>query len=177
MTHQGADPKATAVTDAYISLGSNLGDRIKTLKTALDMIAALPGTHLHKTSSWYETQAVGGVATQDFINGACHVSTTLSPNDLLGALLEIESKLGRVRHEKWGDRICDLDLMIYGNLVLETPALTLPHPGLADRMFMIAPLVEIAPDLVIPGKSVKIQDIALLLDDTHWIKRFSEKEA
>jgi len=162
--------------DAYISLGSNLGDRVQTLKQALAAIAALPGTNLVAVSSFYETEAVGGVADRDFINAACHISTGLSPQELMSALLRIEESLGRRRAEKWGNRTCDLDILVYDDLVSDDPFCRLPHPGLAERKFMITPLAEIAPGLIIPQIGKKAQDIERYLPNSYSIKRFFEKD-
>jgi 2-amino-4-hydroxy-6-hydroxymethyldihydropteridine diphosphokinase len=162
---------------AYIGLGSNLGDRAATLKQALELLDRLPGTRLVESSNFYETEAVGGVATQAFLNGAACIETTLDPRELMKALLAVEAELGRVRGEKWGDRTCDLDLLLYGDITVDEPDLTVPHPEIANRKFVLVPLSQIAPDLVIPRKKKKIQDMVADLEDPHWIKRFSEKSS
>ena len=157
--------------EAYIGLGSNLGDRTAVLEKAITSIALLPDTKILKKSSWYETEAVGGVATQDFINAVILVETGLDPLPLMHALLQIEKDLGRVRNEKWGDRNCDLDLLIYDTLILDDPECALPHPGLKDRKFVLIPLTEIAPDLVVPGLTKKVSYLAKNCKDPHRISR------
>lgn len=140
---------------AYIGLGSNLGDSIGTVRAALDALALLPGTHLLRTSRLYRTPAWGLTAQPDFINAAAMVESRLSPQELLAAMLAIERDAGRERREdgsdRWGPRTLDLDLLLYGDQVIEQPGLRVPHPHLHERAFALLPLVEIAPDVAIPG--------------------------
>jgi 2-amino-4-hydroxy-6-hydroxymethyldihydropteridine diphosphokinase len=158
------------MTMVFIGLGSNLGDRIAILQAALERIDGLPGTRIVKTSAWYESEAVGGVAEGAFINGVAQVETSIPAKELMGELLSIEKELGRVRFKKWGDRTCDLDLLIYGDLVLDDPDCTLPHPGIAERRFVLEPLAEIAPDLVLPGNDRTISSMLQFCPDPHWIR-------
>lgn len=160
---------------AYIGLGSNQGDRIAILENALLKINQIPKTRIKKRSSWYETEAVGGIATQDFINAVVQIETESSPGALMRALLEIEKDLGRIRNEKWGDRSCDLDLIIYDSLVQNQPECTLPHPGLPERKFVLVPLEEISPNLVVPGISKKVCELVRLCSDSHQISRLHSK--
>ena len=132
---------------AYIGLGSSQGERRAILTRALDLIAALPDTALVAASSWYETEPEGGVAKEKFINGVCAVDTALPPKTLLAELHRIETRLGRVRTQKWGDRTCDLDLLLYDDLRSNDPECTLPHPQMYNREFVLTPLAEIAPEL------------------------------
>ncbi len=140
---------------AYIALGSNLGDRREHLNQALAILGRHPEVRVGRVSSFLETEPVGGPAGQgQFLNAAAEVQTTLSAGDLLRALLEVEQHLGRVRQEKDGPRTLDLDLLLYGQEVVDLHEagldLDVPHPRLHERSFVLAPLAEIAPDVVHP---------------------------
>jgi 2-amino-4-hydroxy-6-hydroxymethyldihydropteridine diphosphokinase len=137
---------------AYVGLGSNLDDPPAQLRRALDALAELPRTRLVASSSLYRNPPMGPQDQPDFVNAAAGLLTTLSPDELLAALQAIEDAHGRDRSgPRWGPRTLDLDLLIYGQLTMQTAALTLPHPGLAERPFVLRPLQEIAPDLRLPG--------------------------
>jgi 3-oxoacyl-[acyl-carrier protein] reductase len=143
---------------AYIALGSNLGDRSKYLDRALQTLRERPGIVVHQVSSYYETAPVGGPPGQgDFLNAAAELQTDLEPEELLRALLQIEQRLGRVRDVHHGPRTIDLDLLLYDDLVRSGPELTLPHPRLHERLFVLQPLAEIAPNLRHPiiGKTIR----------------------
>lgn len=141
---------------AYISIGSNLGDRAGYLRRALDLVQEQKGARLVQVSSLYETEPVGGVEQGKFLNAVFSLDTALGPYELLGVLQEIEAHLGRKRDLRWGPRTVDLDILCYGETVLEDPLLTLPHPRLTERAFVLVPLVEIAPSLEHPlsGKTM-----------------------
>ncbi len=137
---------------AYIALGANLGDREKNLRDALGMLDATAGLEIVKVSSFLENPAVGGPPeSPPFLNAVAEVQTTLGAHDLLTRLLEVERALGRERREKWGPRTIDLDLLLYGDQVLASEELTVPHPRMRERAFVLQPLAEIAPELRIPG--------------------------
>ncbi|MFG0246040.1 MAG: 2-amino-4-hydroxy-6-hydroxymethyldihydropteridine diphosphokinase [Phycisphaerales bacterium JB052] len=140
-------------TEAYIAIGSNLGDRAQTIESAVDSIRALDQTELVCVSSIIETEPVGPDGQGAYLNGALCVRTGLGPRPLLEALLEIERTHGRDRdHEqRWGARTLDLDLLVYGDQILDEPGLCVPHPRLHERSFVLIPLAEIAPELSIPG--------------------------
>ncbi len=143
--------------DAFIALGSNLGDRGAEIEQALAEIAALPGTQLLARSSQYESaplQAGGG----DYRNAVAQVRTTLAPLALLHELLDIEARHGRVRRFVNAPRTLDLDLLLYGTADVASDELVLPHPRLHLRAFVLAPLAEIAPGLVVPGRG-KVLDL------------------
>lgn len=145
---------------AWIALGANLGNRETTLRDALAKLAAHAGIRLVRASRFHETQAVGGPRGQPpYLNAAAELKTALSPHALLEVLLRIERESGRVRdpHERNAPRTLDLDLLFYDSDVLDTPALQVPHPRLHERLFVLAPLNEIAPELVHPllGKTVR----------------------
>lgn len=137
---------------AYIALGANLGDAPTAIRNAFDVLADLDDVVLCATSSLYCTAPVGLTDQPDFINAVAAVDTTLDPQSLLATLLGIETACGRIRHEKNGPRTLDLDLLLYDDQKLELPELTLPHPRLHLRAFVLQPLAEIAPELAIPGR-------------------------
>lgn len=154
----GAPPCEGAVWTCYLSLGANLGARAQALREALRRLAQLPGTRLSRASSFYETAPWGKTDQPPFLNGAACLSTRLAPEALLAACQEIERALGRVRHEHWGARTLDIDL-VYGvrggqAVRVATPRLTLPHPYLLERAFVLVPLAEIAPTLVLAGRPI-----------------------
>jgi 2-amino-4-hydroxy-6-hydroxymethyldihydropteridine diphosphokinase len=135
---------------AYIGLGSNLGDGIKNCWRALEAIGSDPGNRLVQCSPLYRTEPVGKRDQDWFINGAAAVETSMTPGDLLAFLLSVEDRMGRVRKEKWGSRIIDLDILFYGDRVLDEEDLRIPHPRLQERRFVLVPLNDIAPDLFHP---------------------------
>lgn len=138
---------------AYIGLGANLGDREETLDRALALLAERPGIDLVAVSSFRETDPVGYLDQPRFLNAAAALDTTLAPQALLGALLEVERELGRVREgPRYGPRTVDLDLLLMDDLVLDEPGLELPHPRLHERAFALEPLAELDPALVVPGR-------------------------
>jgi len=137
---------------AHIALGANLGDREGAIREAIERISALPGTRLAARSHLLETDALlppGGEPQPPYLNAVVEVETALPPRSLLDALLEIERALGRTRDpgERWMSRTLDLDLLLYGELVIDEPGLTVPHPRMHERRFVLEPLAEIAPDL------------------------------
>jgi len=136
---------------AYIGLGSNLSDPAGQVRRALGRIAELPESRLAAASRLYRSPPLGPLDQPDFINAVAALETQLAPADLLHALQGIEQAFGRVRLRRWGERIIDLDLLLYDNLRLDSPELILPHPGLGERAFVLRPLADIAPELVIPG--------------------------
>ena len=141
------------MTRAAIGLGANLGDAAATLREAIAALARLPATELLRTSRLYRTPAWGRTEQPDFINAVALVETALPPRELLDALLVVERSFGRVRldGERWGPRTLDLDLLLYGDQVIDEPGLRVPHPHLHERAFALLPLVEIAPNARIPG--------------------------
>jgi len=137
--------------DAYIALGSNQGDRELYLLRAIAEIGRSPGCKVTAISSFYETSPVGNVNQPPFYNAVIKVDTNLSPVTLLDTLLSIETEsFGRVRTIRWGARSIDLDLLLYGDCIMNTSHLTLPHPRLHERRFVLQPLDEIAPQLLHP---------------------------
>ncbi|HEY0661362.1 MAG TPA: 2-amino-4-hydroxy-6-hydroxymethyldihydropteridine diphosphokinase [Lysobacter sp.] len=148
-------PRAAAgATIAFVGLGGNLGDAVATLRSAFPALDALPATRVLQASTLYRTPAWGVTAQPDFINAVAMLETALPPQELLAHLLAIERASGRERRadgsDRWGPRTLDLDLLLYGDQVIDLPGLHVPHPHLHERVFALVPLVEIAPDSVIP---------------------------
>lgn len=131
---------------AYVGLGSNLGDRRATLEAAVAELGRTPGVRVLRVSSLLETDPIGGPAQPCYLNGVAEVETFLGPRELLDRLLAIETQFGRVRGARWGPRTLDLDLVLYGNEVVEEVGLVVPHPRMAERGFVLAPLCELVPE-------------------------------
>ncbi len=136
----------------YVALGSNLDDPGAQIERAFEALAALPGSRLVLRSSLYRSSPFGPVAQPDFINAVAGMLTTIAPREFLAELKSIEQRLGRARPiVRWGPRSIDLDLLVHGATREEAPGITVPHAGIAERAFVLAPLAEIAPDLDVPG--------------------------
>ena len=140
------------MTRAYVGLGANLGSREETLRRAVELLGEADGVEVLALSQFRETDPVGVVDQPLFLNGAVEVDTTRTPRELLDLLLEIERSLGRVREERWGPRTVDLDLLVYGNEVVDEPGFRVPHPRLHERRFALEPLADLDPELEIPGR-------------------------
>lgn len=153
------------MSNCLLGLGSNLGDREATLGAALADITALPDVQLVQHSKWYRSQPVGGPADQgEFLNAAAVIETTVAPLQLLDELGKLESRLGRQRAERWSARKIDIDILLYGNEVAETAMLTLPHPRMSFRRFVLEPAVEIAPRMLHPTIGWPIERLLLHLN-------------
>jgi 2-amino-4-hydroxy-6-hydroxymethyldihydropteridine diphosphokinase len=152
------------VAEAYLGLGSNLGDKRAMLTGALARLDATPGIRVTARSRFYRTPPWGDTNQDWFLNAAAALDTTLSPADLLAACLQVERQLGRVRERKWGPRSIDIDVLAYGQEAVDDPDLVLPHPFVLQRAFVLKPLADIAPDLAIGGTSVR--DALAQLDQT-----------
>ena len=140
------------MTRAYVGLGANLGDRERTLREAVDALGAGEGIEVVAVSTLRETEPVGVGQQPRFLNGAAALDTTLESRELLDRLLDVEQRFGRVRVPgEHGPRTLDLDLLLYGDEQIDEPGLTVPHPRLHERRFVLEPLAELAPGLVIPG--------------------------
>jgi len=146
------------LTLAYVGLGANLGDREGTIRRAVELLGAEPGIEVAAVSALRETDPVGYADQPRFLNGAVAVETELPPRELLDRLLAVERELGRVRGDgpRYGPRTVDLDLLLYGDQVVDLPGLTVPHPRLAERRFALEPLHELDPGLRLPdGRAVR----------------------
>ncbi|HKT43662.1 MAG TPA: 2-amino-4-hydroxy-6-hydroxymethyldihydropteridine diphosphokinase [Gaiellaceae bacterium] len=139
---------------AFVALGSNLGDREATIRAAVGELGEATGVRVLSVSALIDTEPVGVVGQPCFLNGVAALETDLSARDLLELLLRLERRLGRVREagEPHGPRTIDLDLLLYGEDEIDEPGLTIPHPRLHEREFVLGPLAEIAPGLEVPGK-------------------------
>lgn len=157
---------------AYIGLGSNLDDPIRQIDDAFKLLDTLPKSDLVARSSMYQSAPYGPVEQPDFINAVAGMRTMLPAVSLLELLQAIERTQGRAReHERWGPRVIDLDLLVFGNQEITDTVLTVPHPGIAERNFVLLPLREIAPNLLIPGLG-SLSDIVVDVDEPR-IERIS----
>jgi 2-amino-4-hydroxy-6-hydroxymethyldihydropteridine diphosphokinase len=144
--------KSTHWYPAYVGLGSNLQMPARQIDDALGLLGEIPGTRFVAASSRYRSTPFGGVEQPDFVNAVAALLTTLAPSQLLEELQGIERLQGRERDgTRWGPRVLDLDLLVYAGATIDEPGLTVPHPGIAARNFVLLPLGEVAPDLVVPG--------------------------
>lgn len=151
--------------EAWIGLGANLGHRAASLDAALERIDQLPGSRLQAVSRYYRTPPWGDTEQPEFLNAVAGVRTQLEAAALLNALLAIEADLGRDRDERrWGPRAIDLDLLLYGDAYIVEANLTVPHPRLHERAFVLVPLVELAPDLSVPGRG-QVDALLAALED------------
>lgn len=153
------------MTPCLLALGSNLGDREAMLRTALDDITALPDVQLARHSTWYPSQPVGGPGGQgEFLNAAAVIETTIPLPRLLAELNQIESRLGRREGERWAARPIDVDILLYGSEVSETTTLTVPHPRMSYRRFVLEPAVEVAAKMLHPTIGWPVERLLLHLD-------------
>lgn len=153
------------LVEAYIGIGSNIdgpGERARRAAEALD---GLPQTRLSALSPFYLNPPMGPAEQPHYVNAVAHVTTGLEARRLLDLLLEIEAAHGRVRQQHWGPRTLDLDLLVYGESVSDDPELRLPHPGIAERAFVLVPLADIAPGLMVPGLG-RVADLKAMLPES-----------
>ena len=150
----------------YIALGSNLNMPIQQLKLAIQTMADLPDTEIKKVSSLYQSQPLGPQDQPDYVNAVACLETGLSPLALLDALQNIENEQGRIRLRRWGERTLDLDILLYDNQIIHNERLTVPHYDMQNREFVIVPLYEISPELILPD-GVSLQQL---------VKRFSSHQ-
>jgi 2-amino-4-hydroxy-6-hydroxymethyldihydropteridine diphosphokinase len=153
------------LTRSAIALGSNMGDSLVILKSTLETLNQVPGIMITAQSSWYKTKAVGP-PQPDYFNACAILEVEISPQDLLTTLLTIEQKFGRVREERWGPRTLDLDLLLYGDLILNEPNLQIPHPRMYERAFVLVPLAEIAPNWTEPIFGRRIKNLLQEVDNS-----------
>lgn len=148
---------------AAIALGSNLGDSFATLEAALTTLADISDIEVIARSPWYQTAPIGP-PQPDYLNGCALLRVELSPEALLETLLQIEAQFGRVRQERWGARSLDLDLLLFDDLILDTPTLTVPHPRMHERAFVLVPLADIAPAWIEPVSQKAIAELVQRVD-------------
>jgi len=160
------------MTTAYLALGANLGDRLATFRQTRAALDGQPHIEVTAASALFETEPVGGPAGQGFyLNAVLEIATTLPARELLDVCQTIEEQFGRRREERWGPRTLDIDLLLYGDIVSDDPDLTLPHPRLHLRRFVLVPLCELAPDLRHPRLGQTIRELYARLDDSAEVRR------
>lgn len=140
----------------FLSIGTNLGNKMENLNTAISLIDSIKNTKVVKKSNFLVTKPFGYIEQDDFLNGCLEVETLLSPQELLKEILNIELKMGRVRDVKWGPRIIDIDILFFDKEIIEEDNLAIPHPWICEREFVLEPLTEIAPNLIHPLKNMTI---------------------
>lgn len=156
----------------FLLTGGNLGDRNKNLQKAVELIAQQIGK-IENISAVFETVAWGTHDQPDYLNQALQVTTYLTPQELLKAILSIEKNMGRLRSSKWEPRVIDIDVLLYNDLVVDDPALTIPHPLLHKRRFALVPLAELAPELIHPVMKQPIRELLQHCPDELTVKKFS----
>ncbi len=162
-------------TRAFISIGSNTGDKPLNCRKAVELLSGIPATAVVKKSSFYETQAWGYKDQPSFVNAVAEIATDLSPDELLEQLKSIESAMGRVKTLLWGPRVIDLDIIFHDGLVMETGALTIPHPLAHERAFVLVPLSEIAPDFVHPVLKKTVSELAASVEDAGACRKMAAR--
>jgi 2-amino-4-hydroxy-6-hydroxymethyldihydropteridine diphosphokinase len=159
----------SSLITAYVALGSNLDDPSAQVRRALEALVALPETRFVRRSSFYRNPPAGYLDQPEFVNAVASIETRLAPRDLLEQLLAIERAHGRVRDFPNAPRTLDLDILLYGERTVREPGLTIPHPRMLERAFVLVPLSEIAPDAMVPGGE-RIADLAAKLDASGLVK-------
>jgi 2-amino-4-hydroxy-6-hydroxymethyldihydropteridine diphosphokinase len=154
------------MANVYIGLGSNLEDPLSQLQIAVEQLKSLPETALVGCSQFYGSKPLGPDDQPDFINAVCQIETQLSPPVLLSALQQIEIDQGRIKKRHWGERLIDLDILLYADKIIKTTDLTIPHAEIALRDFVLIPLAELSPGLVIPGLG-SIETLILNLETSY----------
>ncbi len=160
----------------FLGMGSNLGDRSSRLEQAADLIAKIPDTEVVRLSSVYETEPWGLADQRDFLNQVAEIRTGLSPAGLLEACRAIETRLGRRRKKRWGPRSIDIDILYFGTAVMEAENLRIPHPAVAARRFVLAPLAEIAPGFTDPESGRTVAEMLKACTDSGSVRRVIRDE-
>lgn len=157
---------------AYLSIGGNLGDRAANLREAIARLDRLDGCSVGGVSQIYETEPVGDVEQPPFLNVAVEIETDFDPLELLAAVKGTEREMGRVSSARWGPRLIDIDIVLYGDRVVETAALTVPHPRFRNRAFVLRPLAEIGPDAIDPITGLTVEQLASSCPDRSWVRAY-----
>lgn len=160
---------------AYLSIGSNMGDRLESLRKAIQLLDKSDQIKVELVSSIYETDPIGYIDQACFLNAVIKISTSLQPEELLQACLRIELKLGRKREIRWGPRTLDLDILLYNQENIETESLLVPHPRMQERAFVIIPLMELDPDIKLPNVNASLDDIVEQIPDKEGVRLWKQK--
>jgi 2-amino-4-hydroxy-6-hydroxymethyldihydropteridine diphosphokinase len=162
------------LADAFLGLGSNVGDREALLKASSDAVGKLEKTRITRSSSIYETEPWGVKDQNGFLNQVIEIETELGPADLFAACQNIEKELKRRKTRKWGPREIDIDLLLYGKSVIDNEVIKVPHPHLSERRFVLVPLSEIAPQLDVPGLDRSVRELLNVCPDRGAVKFYRE---
>ncbi|MCM3719851.1 2-amino-4-hydroxy-6-hydroxymethyldihydropteridine diphosphokinase [Fictibacillus phosphorivorans] len=161
---------------AYLSIGSNMGDREGLLKKSIELLNQYPDIFIEKVSSIYETDPVGFTEQPLFLNVAIKLKTSLSPQALLSKMHEVEDHLDRKRVQKWGPRTIDLDILLYNSVSIQTEDLEIPHPRMLERAFVLIPLSEIAPDNIYPDQTISLHQVLCEQRDKEGVRIWKKTE-
>ncbi|MFQ6110472.1 MAG: 2-amino-4-hydroxy-6-hydroxymethyldihydropteridine diphosphokinase [Nitrospinota bacterium] len=158
------------MTRVYLGLGSNMGDPLARCREALKRLDSSPGFKLLASSSFYLTEPLGPIRQDPFVNAAALIETALSPWQSLALLKGVEKEMGRVEGPRWGPRVIDLDILLYGERVIESPELTIPHRELHRRRFVLVPLLELDPSLSHPVLGLSLRELVEALPEEGWVR-------
>ncbi|CAM4247148.1 2-amino-4-hydroxy-6-hydroxymethyldihydropteridine diphosphokinase [Lederbergia lenta] len=162
------------INTAYLSLGSNMGDREKCLKLAIKDLHQHPDIQIEALSSIYETEPIGYVDQANFLNMVVKITTSLSAIELLNSCLKVEQELGRIREFRWGPRIIDLDILMYNKENIEMEALQVPHPRMVERAFVLIPLLEIDRNLELPNSFIPLTEVLDEISDKEGVRLWKQ---
>ncbi|MFJ7851094.1 2-amino-4-hydroxy-6-hydroxymethyldihydropteridine diphosphokinase [Peribacillus sp. NPDC097206] len=160
---------------SYLSIGSNMGESFDTFQRAFQLLSEDPHIKLVSCSSLYETDPVGYTDQDCFLNAVIKVETDLTPEDLLRACMQVEQELGRKRNVRWGPRTLDLDILLYNHENVETEILSIPHPRMHERAFVIIPLMELEPDIILPKMNTSLSDLLEKIPDKEGVRLWKLK--